>query len=163
MDEIDPIYFDKAYYVNPVGGEKAFNVLLAAMEKLNKAGIAKTVLGIKETLVLIRARNGKMLVNTLYFFNEVQKSPIVKKSKIEKQELDLAINLINQMTQPFKPEKYKDEYNEKIRKAIKRKIEGNDIVQTKEKSQPAKIINLMEALQKSLKTTESKPKSKQRA
>ncbi|MBQ4535270.1 MAG: Ku protein [Clostridia bacterium] len=157
LDEVDPVYYDKAYYVNPSGADKAYSVLLEAMEHKNKAGIAKSVLGTKETLLLLRASGGKMLVNTLYFHDEVQKTPVVKKSKITKQELELAENLIEQMTAPFKPEKFKDEYNEKIKKAIKRKIEGNEIIEPQEKEQPAKIINLMEALQKSL---ASKPKAK---
>ncbi len=151
LDEIDPIYFDKAYYVTPTGGEKAYGVLLEAMQTKKKAGIAKTVLGTKETLLLIRARDGRMLVNTLYFFDEIQKSAEIKLPKIEKKELELATSLIDQMTEPFKPEKYKDEYNEKLMKAIKRKIAGHEIVEQKEEAEPAKIINLMEALQKSLK------------
>lgn len=150
LSEVDPIYFDRAYYVTPKGADKAFNVLLSAMEKENKAGIAKTVLGTKETLVLIRARGGKMLVNTLYFYNEIQKCPEVKNVKLDKKELDLATSLIAQMTEPFKPEKFKDEYNEKLKKAIKQKIAGNEIVEQKEKSAPNNVINLMEALQKSL-------------
>ena len=165
LSEIDPIYFDKSYYVTPKGAEKSFNVLLSAMEKEKKAGIAKTVLGTKETLVLLRAHNGKMLVNTLYFYNEIQKCPEVKKSKILKQELDLAINLIEQMTKPFKPEIFKDEYNEKIKKAIKRKIAGNEIIETGEKEMPSNVINLMDALKKSLSSnsTNSVSKSKQKA
>ena len=160
LAEVDPIYYDKAYYVVPKGAEKAFNVLLAAMEKENRAGLAKTVLGTKETLVLLRAKNGKMLASTMYFASEVQKCPEIKKAKIDKKELDLAINLINQMTEPFKPEQYKDEYNEKLKKAIKKKIAGNEIVETKEDDNiPDNVINLMEALQKSLKA-ETKPKSK---
>lgn len=160
LDEVDPIYFDKAYFVNPVGGEKAYMVLLEAMKKQKKAGIAKTVLGTKETLILLRARNGKMLVNTLYFANEVVKSKEIKKSKIAKKELDLAINLINEMTEPFKIENFKDEYNEKIKKAIKKKISGNEIVESKEKQEPTKVINLLEALEKSLKTGKTTPKAK---
>ena len=157
INEVDPIYFDKAYYVNPTGADKAFNVLLKAMESEKKAGIAKTVLGTKETLLLLRVRKGEMLVNTLYFHNEVQKPPSVEKTKISKQELDLAKSLINQMSGPFEPHKYKDEYNEKLQKAIKRKIDGNEIVESKEDKEPVKIINLMEALQKSL---EVKPRQK---
>ena len=156
LSEIDPIYFDKAYYVKPTGADKAYNVLLKAMENEKKAGIAKTVLGTKETLLLIRARDGKMLVNTMYFFSEVQKAPQVQKSTVSKKELDLAKNLINQMTQPFSPEKYKDEYHEKVKKAIKRKIAGNEIVESRQEEKPVKVINLMEALQKSLKTSNKK-------
>lgn len=151
LDEVDPIYFDRAYYVTPTGGERAFNVLLEAMQKQNKAGLAKTVLGTKETLILIRAKDGKMLVNTLYFADEIQKQQEIKLPKVEKKELDLAVSLIDQMTEPFKPEAFKDEYNEKLKKAIKRKIAGHEIVENKEKAEPSKIINLMDALQKSLK------------
>ena len=160
LSEVDPIYFDKAYYVVPKGAEKAFNVLLSAMEKENKAGLAKTVLGTKETLILLRAKNGKMLASTMFFASEVQKCPEVKRAKIEKKELDLAVNLISQMTEPFKPEKYKDEYNEKLKKAIKKKIAGNEIVESKDDdTTPDNVINLMEALQKSLSSTK-KPKAK---
>ena len=158
LDEIDPVYFDKAYYVKPVGADKAFHVLLKAMETEKKAGIAKTVLGTKETLILLHVRNGVMLVNTLYFESEVQKTPEISKQKISKQELDLAKNLINQMSGKFEPAKYKDEYFIRLQKAIKRKIAGNEIVESKDEKQPVKIINLMEALQKSLVT--SKPKRK---
>ena len=151
VNEVDPIYFDKAYYVKPIGAEKAFDVLLDAMEKENKAGIAKAVLGTKETLIMIRAKDGNMLVNTLYYANEVLKAAQIKKLKPIKKEVDLAVTLINQMTEKFEPEKFKDEYNIKLKKAIKQKIAGNDIVEYVEKEEPSKIINLMEALEKSLK------------
>ncbi|MBQ3494882.1 MAG: Ku protein [Clostridia bacterium] len=150
VKEVDPIYYDKAYYVKPGGADKAYNVLLKAMQEQNKVAIAKTVLGTKETLILIRAIDGKMIVFTLYFKSEIQKAPANEASKITKKELDLAKNLINQMTGKFEPEKYKDEYYEKVKKAIKRKINGNEIVEAKFEAEPVKIINLMEALQKSL-------------
>lgn len=157
LDEVDPIYYDKAYYVQPVGATKAFNVLLRAMELEKKAGIAKTVLGTKETLLMLRAYNGQMFANTLYFYSEVQKAPEISKTKPTKQEIDLAKNLISQMTAPFKPEKYKDEYYLKLQKAIKKKIAGHEIVETKnEEVVPSKVINLMDALKKSLETA---PKS----
>lgn len=153
LDDVDPIYFDKAYYVKPTGADKAYHVLLKAMESEKKAGIAKTVLGTKETLVLLRARNGQIVVNTLFFQSEVQKQPEIEKQKVSKQELDLAKNLINQMSGNFEPEKYKDEYHIKLQKAIKRKIAGNEIIESKDEKEPVKIINLMEALQKSLGST----------
>ena len=158
LEEIDPIYYDKAYYVNPSGATKAFNVLLSAMEKQNKAAIAKTVIGTKETLICIRVRDGKMLVNSLYFHEEIQKSPDIKKTQVNKKELELATTLINQMTEPFKPEKYKDEFNIKIKKAIKKKIEGKQIVEPKSKHEPEKIVDIMQALQKSLKQDKTKSK-----
>ena len=129
------------------------------MESEKKAGIAKTVLGTKETLVLLRAHNGKMLVNTLYFHSEVQTAPEISKQKISKQELDLAKNLINQMSGKFDPTKYRDEYYIKLQKAIKRKIAGNEVVEKETQEKPVKIINLMEALQKSLDTKPNKRKA----
>ncbi len=160
LDEVDPIYYDKAYYVSPEGSDRAFSVLLQAMEKENKAAISKTVLGSKENLLLIRAKDGKMLVNTLFFEEEIQDSPKVKDQKIKKEELNLAKTLINQMTKPFKPEKYKDEYNKKVKEAIKKKISGKKIVTARGQKVPNKSINLMEALQKSVKGT-AKKSSKQ--
>ena len=150
LSEVDPIYFEKSYYVKPTGGEKAYYVLLDAMEKEKKAGLAKCVLGTKETLILLRAKNGNMLVSTLYFYDEVMKAPEVKRPKILKKELDLATPLISQMTEKFKPEEFKDEYNKKLKKAIKAKIAGNNIVVQKERKAPSNVINLMDALQKSL-------------
>ena len=129
------------------------------MEKQNKAAIAKTVIGTKETLICIRVRDGKMLVNSLFFHEEIQKSPDINKSTVNKKELDLATNLINQMTEPFKPEKFKDEFNIKIKKAIKKKIEGKEIVSPNEHKEPTKIVDIMEALQKSLKQGKSKQKT----
>ena len=155
VSEVDPIYFDKSYYITPTGGEKAFGLLLAAMEKQKKAGIAKSVIGTKENLILIRAQNGKMLASTLFFSEEVQQYPEIKKQKVNPAELKLAINLIEEMTTAFKPEKFKDNYTDKIKKAIKQKIEGKQIVVAKESKEPVRIINLMEALQQSLKSKKS--------
>lgn len=162
LDEVDPIYFDKAYYVSPEGSDRAFSVLLHAMEKEKKAAISKTVLGSKESLLLIRAKNGKMLVNTLFFKEEIQDSPDLKEQKIKKEELELAKTLINQMTKPFKPEKFKDEYNIKVKQAIKKKIAGKKIIKTKGKDVPNKSINLMEALKKSVKNSAKKSKSREK-
>ena len=125
IDEIDPIFFDKAYYVVPSGGEKAFDLLLKALEDEKMVGIAKTVLGTKETLIAVRVKDGKMLLNTLHFNDEVQANPFKKfENHIEKKELELAKQIIKNMTSEFKPEQYKDEYREKLMKAIEAKIAG---------------------------------------
>lgn len=155
IKEVDPIFFDKSYYVSPSGSEKAFYVLLKAMEKKNMAGLAKTVLGTKETLILIWTKNGNMIANTLFFYEELQKAPQTKETSISKKELELASSLIDQMTEKFKPEKYKDEYNKKIQEAIKKKIAGKKIVSAKNEEMPKNIINIMDALQKSLNIKES--------
>ncbi|MGN1208101.1 MAG: Ku protein [Christensenellales bacterium] len=160
IQEVDPIFFDKSYFVLPVGSEKAFSVLLKAMEKKNMAGLAKTVLGTKETLILLRVHKGSMVASTLFFYEEIQKAPSVKEVAVQKKEIELAETLIEQMTDKFRPEKYKDEYNKKIQDAIKKKIAGKKIVSAKKQTMPKNVINIMDALQKSLKTNK---KSKQTA
>lgn len=150
LKEVDPIYFDKSYFVSPSSGERAFNVLLSAMEKQKKAGIARAVLGTKESLFLIWVQSGVMMASTLYFYDEIQKKPEIKKVKIDTSELKLATTLIEQMTKKFDIEKYKDEYTEKVKKAIKQKIAGKEIAKVKETFVPENVVDLMEALKKSL-------------
>lgn len=157
LQEVDPIYFDKSYYVEPTGGEKAFLLLLTAMEKEHKAGLAKTVLGTKEVLVLLSAVQGQMLLKTLFFETQIKKNPCKEiNEKLQKAEIDLAKNLIAQMSAPFQPKKYKDEYRLRIEEAIEKKLQGKEIVASS-KQAPSTALNLMEALQASL---EAYPKSK---
>ena len=158
LDEVDPLYFDRPYYVNPTGAEKAFAVLLTAMEQTHKAAIAKTVLGTKETLILIRSKDGQMLLNTLFFEDEVTKNPAKDiKEKGSAAELKMAKAIIDGMTGEFNPEEYKDEYREKVQQAIEQKIIGKEIVSPKEKNITT-VANLMDALTKSLELTK-KPKT----
>lgn len=159
LDEIDPIYYQKAYYVVPTGAEKAYYLLLQAMEQENKAGLAKSIIGTKENLIIIRAKNHQMILNTLFFEDEIKSNPNQEiTEKVTQAELKLAKTLIQEMTAPFKPKQYKDEYHQKIKKAIEAKITGKKIVAVKEKAQ-VPIVDLMEALKNSLKQTK-KPKTK---
>ena len=159
VDEIDPIYYQKAYYVVPTGAEKAYYLLLQAMEQENKAGLAKSIIGTKENLIIIRAKNHQMILNTLFFEDEIKSNPNQEiTEKVTQAELKLAKTLIQEMTAPFKPKQYKDEYHQKIKKAIEAKIAGKKIVAVKEKTQ-VPIVDLMEALKNSLKQTK-KPKTK---
>ena len=149
--EVDPIYFDRPYYVNPTGAENAYALLLRAMEEENRAGVAKAVLGNKETLLILRAHGGQMLVNTLFFADEIQKNP-AKDVKVQCSDsgLSLAKSIIEGMSGAFKAEEYKNEYRERVKEAIGRKVAGKEIVRAKEGA-PNAAANLMEALQASLK------------
>lgn len=141
LNQVDPLYFDKPYYVVPTGAEKAFTVLLKAMEEEKKAAIAKTVLGTKETLILIRAKDGQMLLSTLFFEEEVTKNPAKKiKAQGSEQELKMAKAIIEGMTGDFNPEEYKDEYRAKIQEVIERKIAGKEIIAPKEKENGIRCI-----------------------
>ena len=156
LSDIDPIYYDKAYYVVPnKGATRAFGLLKGAMEQEKKVGIARTVLGTKETLIAIRVKDGKMYLNTMHFDEEVQPSPYLEENiKLEKPELTLAITLINTMTKPFRPEDYRDEYRLKIENAIQAKIAGRDIV-VREDAEANPALDLMSALQQSLQNMET--------
>lgn len=157
LSDIDPIYYDKAYYVVPdKGAIKAFNLLKIAMEKEKKVGIAKTVLGTKEKIIALRVKDGVMYLNTMFFHEEVQNMPFVQeKVKIEKPELTLAITLINSMTKKFEPEVYHDEYKQKIEAAIQAKIAGKEIIQ-KDEVEGNVALDLMTALEESLKHLEGR-------
>ena len=171
MEEIDPLYFDRAFYVVPTGAEKAYKLLLTAMEQENKAGIAKAVLGNKQVLIALRVKNGQMLLNTLYFYEEVQKNPAKSIDvEVNEKELAMAKTLIESMSGPFEIENFKDEYREKLQAAIDRKIAGKEIIAPKDK-ESRKVVDLMEALRLSLqdvkpakrKGPENAPKSKVRS
>ena len=152
--EIDPLYYDKPYYVVPKGADKAFALFATALEKSQKVGIAKTVLGSKETLVALRVQNGKMFINTLHFSDELQPYPKLNtKNKVNADELKMATAIIDAMTKPLQIEDFTDEYQQKLQQAIEAKIAGKQIVSPKEPKQ-ANITNLMDALAKSLKELE---------
>lgn len=161
LKEIDPIYFDKSYFIKPTGAENAFLIILKALKKQNKVGIAKTVLGSKEQVVAIREINGQMILNTMHFYDEVMASPLKKiQDKITDKELSLAEMVIENMTGVFEPEKYHNEYKKKIMKAIDDKIAGKKITKAnKGIVKPYNVVSLMDALTQSLKQT-SKPKKK---
>lgn len=150
LSEVDPLYFDKPYYVVPIGAEKAFAVLLSAMEEEGKAAVAKTVLGTKETLILIRAKDGQMFLNTLFFEEEVTKNPAKQiTEKGNAAELKMAKAIIEGMSGKFVPSDYKDEYRQRVQEAIERKIAGKEIVAPKDNGAMS-VSNLMDALTKSL-------------
>lgn len=128
LSEIDPVYYEKTYYVTPVGGERAFALLLQAMREMKKVGISKTVLGSKESLVALRASEGGMLLSTLYFHDEIAKPPQTEKIKADKKEKALAETLISAMTAPFSLKEYRNEYNDRLMAAIEDKINGKQTV-----------------------------------
>lgn len=159
IEEIDPVYFDKAYYAKPTGAEKAYALLAKAMEDENKAGLAKTVLGTKEVLMTVRAKDGILLVNTLHFEAEIQKKPEISVETTHgDKELEMAKTIIKAMTDKFNAGEYRDEYTQKVKAAIEAKIEGRSLSAPEEKEE--NVTNLMEALKLTLKkySPEEKPK-----
>lgn len=151
IQNIRPIYFDKTYHALPEqGGDKAFELLRRAMKDENKVAVAKTVIGTKEKLLALIPTDDGILIETLFFAEEVKEAPKdVGHPTVQEAELTMAKTLINAMVQPFRPEQYKDEYKEKLWEIINKKIQGKEITAPAENIQ-VNVIDIMEALKQSL-------------
>lgn len=151
LDQISPVYYDKTYQAAPEpGGEKAFELLRAALMAQHKIAIGKTVIGTKDTLMAIIPREDGVLISTMLYADEIKElQKRYEKPAVAEQELSMAKMLINSMDTPFDPSKYKDEYQTKLRALIESKISGKEVVAT-DAPAPGKIIDLMEALKASV-------------
>lgn len=156
LPEIDPIHYEHSYYIVPnPGAEKAYTLLLRAMNEANKVAIARMVLRTKEYLVAIRPVGRILSVVTLLFADEVvppNALPNLPREDIEvnPRELAMAQQLIASLSTEFRPEHYHDEYRARVLDLIERKAEGKEVVSQPEAPPTAKVINLMEALEASL-------------
>ena len=161
MSEVNMIYYEKDYYAIPeAGAEKAYELLRQALLAEKKVAIAKTVMGTNEKLLVLYPLKDGMVVKTLFYNDEIAAVPKqVPKMKLGDQELEMARMLIQNMTQPFEAEQYQDEYQARLRDAIMKKIQGQEIV-TVDSSAPDNVIDLMEALKKSLEQTKGGLKDK---
>lgn len=161
MSEVNMIYYEKDYYAIPeAGAEKAYELLRQALLTEKKVAIAKTVMGTNEKLLVLYPLKDGMIVKTLFYYDEIAAVPKqVPKMKLGEQELEMARMLIQNMTQAFNPEQYQDEYQVRLRDAIMKKIQGQEIV-TADTSGPDNVIDLMEALRKSLEQTKGGAKDK---
>lgn len=157
LQEIDPIFYEKNYYAIPeAGAEKAFELLRTAMLDEGKVALAKTVIGTKENLLVLYPTPEGMIAKTLFYQDEILAIPKqIPKVELNEQEVTMAKTLINTMTASFDPSKYKDEYQERLRAAIMKKIHGEDIVAV-DTSTPSNVIDLMEALQRTLAMNQDK-------
>jgi len=151
LNQISPVYYEKTYQAVPeLGGEKAFELLRASLMEEQKIAIGKTVMGTKDTLMAIIPRENGMLISTMFYADEIKElqKPYTSPS-VSEQEMNMAKVLINSMDTPFDPEKYKDEYQEKLRELIDTKIAGREVVAAESEGK-GKVIDLMEALKASI-------------
>jgi DNA end-binding protein Ku len=159
LDDIDPIYFDHPYYLGPdKGAEKAYRLLVEAMEESRKVAIARFVLRNRESLAALRPMGGVLTMATMRFADEVV-SPaeisdeigVEEDGKPQKRELDMAKTLIDSLSSDFEPDKYHDEYREELLALLERKAKGEEVVSaTTEAPKPTKAPDLMAALEESL-------------
>ena len=156
LEEIDPIYYDAAYYLAPdKGADKAYNLLLQAMRESGRVAIARVVIRSKEHLTAIRPTGEVLTMATMLFADEVvPPDRLDELTELEgdgasKRELDMARQLIDSLSSDFEPDKYRDEYRERVLDLIERKAEGEEIaVQPVE--EPAHVPDLMAALEASI-------------
>jgi DNA end-binding protein Ku len=155
LDEIDPVYFDSTYYMVPEkGAAKAYALLLEAMRKSNKVAIARVVLRQKQHLVALRPLKNALSMETMLYADEVV-SPetlegLPEDVTVTDRELAMAQQLIDSLADDFKPERYKDDYRERVLEMIERKAEGQEIVVGEEEEEQAPVVDLMAALEASL-------------
>jgi DNA end-binding protein Ku len=155
--DIDPIYYDHPYYLVPdKGAAKAYGLLLNAMEASDKVAIARVVIRSKEQLVAIRPAGDLLMMETMIFHDEVvphdelDDLPDSKDLKVSDREVKMAQQLIDSLSSEFDPSQYRDEYREKVLELIERKASGEEIAVQPEPAAPAKVPDLMAALEASL-------------
>ncbi|HEU4341537.1 MAG TPA: Ku protein [Candidatus Binatia bacterium] len=164
LSTVDPIYFEKSYYLGPdKGGEKPYRLLAEAMSKAGKVALAKFVMRGKENLVLVRPAMSGLLLHTMYFGDEVRSFDEVPKgesAKVSEAETSLAIRLIEELsTQEFRPEEFEDEYRQRVLELVEQKAQGKEITVSAPQAPRAQVIDLMSALKESLgKKTEKEKK-----
>ena len=164
LEQIPPIFFDESYHIAPeTGGEGAFSLLRQAMIDLNKIAVAKTVIGNSGKLLIIMPIPDGMLIKTLYYEDEIRDMPKTINSKIKDPELKMAKQLVESMVENFDPSLYVDEYQVRLKEIIEDKIAGKEIVSAAPVNK-TNVIDLMEALQESVKAEkDKKPKAKKAA
>lgn len=159
LTDIDPVYFQKTYYLGPGDtGAGAYNLLLDSMRQTGKIGVAKVSIRSKSSLAAIRVIENCLALETIFYPDEIrpisQVPNLPEKVTVNERELEMAKMLISQLSSPFEPEKYKDEYRGRLLEAIEHKIAGEE-VQAAPALQKTSVIDLMAALQASLDATKS--------
>lgn len=165
IQEIDPIYFNRTYYMSPGdGGGKAYSLLRKALEDSEKVGLAKIIIRSKEQLAVVRVYENTLVMETIHYPDEVRKAADVPnvpaEDKVTDKEIETAIMLIDQLTSDFKPEKYNDDYRTALLELIEAKRTGKEIVTPVEKEPATNVTDLMAALQASIDKTKPAEKEK---
>ncbi len=149
--ELDPVFFDKSYHMLPDGEiSKPYALLRDVMKKRERFGIAKVTMHNREYIVALRPRDNEIMLHTMYYANEVQQADVKTGSaKFSAKEVELAAQLVDSLTAKFEPAKFHDEYQENVARLIEQKQKGEPVRGTKA-SRPAPVVDIIQALQKSL-------------
>ena len=169
LDEIDPMYFYKPYFLEPQkGGDKAYVLLREALADGKRVGIAKVVIKTRQYLAGVKALNNVLVLELMHFADELSdagKLHVPKKTEIGKREKEMAEALVDQMSSKWDPEKYHDDYRKALMDVIEEKVEsGGKEIEKKPKArrESTKVIDLVSVLQESLAKSQGGKKKKKR-
>ena len=161
LADIDPLYYDSSYLAAPEeAGRKAYRLLIKAMEESGYAAIAKLYMHQREYTVILRPRAGGLTLHTMFFPNEIHEVPeygSTNNMEVKPQELKLAQQLLESLVDKFAPEKYPDQYRQRLKEMIEAKLKGQTVIATPQ-AKLAPVIDLMEALKKSISERQAAPK-----
>jgi DNA end-binding protein Ku len=154
-DEVDPVYFDRTYYIEPQeGAEKPYALLLEAMKETGKVAVGKIVLSSREHLALIRPAGDALVIELLFYPEDVRpKDELedqVRGTKVTKQEREMAMQLVESLSRAFDPDEYENEHKRDVMALIEKKVAGEEIAVPPEAPEPAPVPDLMSALKASL-------------
>ena len=167
LNQVDPLYFDKSYYLEPGdGGSKPYLLLLQAMEATGKIAIARVVIRTKESLAAVRVKDRVLVMETMFIPDEARSYAGLSlpgdNIQIHENESKMAISLIENLATDFDPDQYQNRYRQALREMIEAKIAGQE-VEVSPKAPAANVVDLMEALKQSVKLTEKQRRQKQPA
>jgi DNA end-binding protein Ku len=162
LEDVDPVYFDRTYYLAPAGAEaqrKPYVLLLKAMEDSGMAAVGKFVLWGKENLCLIRAKSGALLLETLFFAEDVRSKEEIEvltgETAVQEAELQLAGQVISSLAGDWTPQEFENEYREELKQMLEAKLAGQEIVAPEPVAETPEI-DLMEALKQSVAAAQSR-------
>ena len=153
LSEIDPVYFETSYYVHPEeAGEKAYGLLYQAMSSTSLAAIAQFAMHTREHVIVLRPGRKGILGHTMFYESEVRADEEFRAdtAAVSEKELKLAETLIHSLAGPFEPARYRDTYRERLEAMLTRKVQGQPVEVPERKQKAAEVVDIAEALRKSL-------------
>jgi DNA end-binding protein Ku len=159
LDQVDPVYFERAYWVSPEKGmERAYQVLLRAMQEAQRAAVVTFVMSRRQQYALLRVDGEKLALHTLYYGDEVRElPPDWKQPEPDEREVRFAEQYIEALTRDFTPDEYEDTYRKTLLAIIKAKAAGEEVELPDVRKPPAKVRSLMEALERSVQAIRKPP------
>jgi DNA end-binding protein Ku len=161
-DEIDPIYYQRSYYLAPDElGSKAYSLLRKALRESDRVAVAKVAIRDKERLATLRVRDNVLVLETMYWPDEIREArfaELEKDAPVSDGDMKTARLLIDNLTEDFDPSQYKDRYREALMDAVSKKIEGKEIVAAAAPEEPSGVVDLTEALKRSLEEVKARGK-----